>query len=217
MQKVIAIDGPSASGKGTVAARVAAKLGWDYLDSGAIYRATALHAANQHIDFSNEDEIAQLAEHLPLRFQAGKILLADEDVSSTIRNEEVGMNASRIAAYAKVRAALLQRLRSFLTEKGLVADGRDIGSLIFPQAKLKIFLTASAQVRAERRAKQLNIACKGEAFERILNDIIARDKADASRPVAPLRQLPDAHLLDTSDLSIEESVQHILDLYQTVA
>lgn len=217
MQKVIAIDGPSASGKGTIAARVAKQLGWHYLDSGALYRLTALHAAKQLIDFKDEEKIAQLAEKLPVHFQEGKIFLDNQDVSETIRSEEVGMNASKIAAFPKVRAALLQRQRDFLGEQGLVADGRDMGSVVFPEAALKIFLTASAQIRAERRAKQIGAALEGPVFERILNDIIARDKADANRPVAPLCQLPDAYLLDTSDLSIEDAVQRVLDWYQAIA
>ena len=144
------------------------------------------------------------------------MLLNGEDVSEQIRTEAIGMGASAVAQLPKVRTALLQRQRDFLTEKGLVADGRDIGSVIFPDAALKIFLTASANVRAQRRAKQLGIPCEGVAFERILSDIEARDEADRRRPVAPLKQLPDALLLDTDNLSIEEAVKKVLDWYHKV-
>lgn len=212
-QKVIAIDGPSASGKGTVALRVAQALGFDYLDSGALYRLTALYAEKRGVGWSNEEAVAQLAENLPVRFEETRIMLNDEDVSAQIRSEAIGMGASAIAQLPKVRAALLQRQRDFLTEKGLVADGRDMGSVVFPDAVLKVFLTASAQVRAQRRARQLGLPCEGVEFDRILSDIEARDEADRRRPVAPLRQLPDAVLLDTTDLGIEESVKKVLDWY----
>lgn len=211
MQKVIAIDGPSASGKGTVAARVAAKLGWAYLDSGALYRLTALYAKNQSLEWSDEVAIAKLAADLPVEFIGQTVVLAGEDVSQTIRSEEIGMGASQVAALPAVRAALLQRQRGFLTEQGLVADGRDMGSVVFPQAAVKIFLTASAQIRAERRAKQLNLASDSPEFQQILSDIIKRDEQDRNRATAPLQQLPDAHLLDTSHLTIEQAVQQVLD------
>ena len=212
-QKVIAIDGPSASGKGTVALRVAQALGFDYLDSGALYRLTALYAEKRGVGWSNEEAVAQLAENLPVRFEETRIMLNDEDVSVQIRSETIGMGASAIAQLPKVRAALLQRQRDFLTEKGLVADGRDMGSVVFPDAVLKVFLTASAQVRAQRRARQLGLPCEGVEYDRILSDIEARDEADRRRLVAPLRQLPDAVLLDTTDLGIEESVKKVLDWY----
>ena len=212
-QKVIAIDGPSASGKGTVALHVAQALGFDYLDSGALYRLTALYAEKGGVGWHNEEAVAQLAENLPVRFEETRIMLNDEDVSAQIRSEAIGMGASAIAQLSKVRAALLQRQRDFLTEKGLVADGRDMGSVVFPDAVLKVFLTASAQVRAQRRARQLGLPCEGVEFDRILSDIEARDEADRRRPVAPLRQLPDAVLLDTTDLGIEESVKKVLDWY----
>lgn len=153
---------------------------------------------------------------MPAQFEGSAVLLNGEDVSEQIRTEAIGMGASAVAQLPKVRAALLQRQRDFLTEKGLVADGRDIGSVIFPDAALKIFLTASANVRAQRRAKQLGIPCEGVAFERILSDIEARDEADRRRPVAPLKQLPDALLLDTDNLSIEEAVKKVLDWYHKV-
>lgn len=213
-QKVIAIDGPSASGKGTVAQRVADALGWRYLDSGALYRITALYACNHQITWDNEAAVAALAQALPVEFAEGSVLLDGEDVSAAIRSEEIGMGASRVAALPTVRTALLQRQRAFLTEQGLVADGRDMGSVVFPDAVLKVFLTASPQVRAERRAKQIGVPLDGAGFERILADIEARDEADRNRAVAPLQKLPEAHLLDTSALMIEESVKKVLDWYR---
>ncbi|MDO4249452.1 MAG: (d)CMP kinase [Neisseria sp.] len=212
--QVIAIDGPSASGKGTVASRVAAALGWDYLDSGALYRLTALYAQQQGVDWKNETAVASLAAGLPVVFKGDKILLDGQDVSQAIRSEEIGMGASTVAALPAVRTALLQRQRDFLTERGLVGDGRDMGSVVFPDACLKIFLTASAEVRAQRRARQLDLPCEGEAYERILESIRERDEADSRREVAPLRQLPDARLLDTSEIGIEESVKKVLDWYE---
>ena len=214
MQKVIAIDGPSASGKGTVAARVAQELGWAYLDSGALYRLAALYAQRQGASWSDEAALAELAAALPVRFAGGTVFLADENVGSAIRSEEIGMGASAVAALPAVRAALLQRQRDFLTEQGLVADGRDMASVVFPQARLKIFLTAAAEVRACRRAKQLGLPCEGLEYQRIVADIQARDLADSRRTSAPLRQEPDAKLLDTSDLSIDETVKKVLDWYR---
>lgn len=214
MQKIIAIDGPSASGKGTVASRVAAALGWDYLDSGALYRLSALYARRSGVEWEDEEGVARLAAALPVRFEGQRVLLDGEDVSEAIRSEAVGMGASAVARFPAVRRALLQRQRDFLTAKGLVADGRDMGSVVFPEADLKVFLTASAQVRAERRAKQLGIPLSGLAFERILADIEARDEADRRREAAPLRQEADAKLLDTSDMSIEEAVKKVLDWYE---
>ena len=213
MQKVIALDGPSASGKGTIAARVAAALGWAYLDSGALYRLTALYAEQNQIAWTDEAAVAQLAAQLPAEFLGATILLNGQDATQAIRSEHIGMGASAVAKLPAVRQALLQRQRDFLTEQGLVADGRDIGSVIFPQAQLKIFLTASAQIRAERRAKQIGAPLDGEQFAQILADIQARDEADRNRPVAPLQQLPDAKLLDTSHRSIEDTVQQVLDWY----
>lgn len=214
MQKVIAIDGPSASGKGTVAARVAQELGWAYLDSGALYRLAALYAQRQGASWSDEAALAELAAALPVRFAGGTVFLADEDVGSAIRSEEIGMGASAVAALPAVRSALLQRQRDFLTEQGLVADGRDMASVVFPQAQLKIFLTAAAEVRACRRAKQLGLPCEGLEYQRIVADIQARDLADSRRTSAPLRQEPDAKLLDTSDLGIDETVKKVLDWYR---
>ncbi|WP_373796049.1 (d)CMP kinase [Neisseria dentiae] len=215
-RKIIAIDGPSASGKGTVASRVAAALGFDYLDSGALYRLTALYAQQRNADWGDEAAVAALAGQLPAEFDGGRILLDGRDVTDAIRTEAIGMGASAVAQLPKVREALLQRQRAFLTEKGLVGDGRDMGSVIFPDAALKIFLTASARIRAERRAKQIGVPVEGVAFERILADIEARDEADSRRAVAPLKQQPDALLLDTTHLTIEESVKKVLDWYAKI-
>ena len=210
---VIAIDGPSASGKGTVAARVATALGWAYLDSGALYRVTALYARECGAAWNNEAAVAALAAALPVRFADGRVELDGRDVSSDIRVEEIGMGASQVAALPAVRAALLQRQRDFAARSALVADGRDMASLVFPEAALKVFLTASAEVRAQRRALQLGVPLAGEAYERIVADIEKRDEADRSRAVAPLKPVADAHMLDTSALSIEESVKKVLDWY----
>ncbi|WP_371807069.1 (d)CMP kinase [Snodgrassella communis] len=214
--KVITIDGPSASGKGTVAAQVAAILNRDYLDSGALYRLTALYASQQNIDWDNEHEIATLAYKLPVVFSTDSILLNGMDVTAAIRTENIGMGASAIAALPTVRTALLQRQRDFLAPRGLVADGRDMASVVFPQAELKIFLTASAPIRAQRRALQLGLATDGADYQRILNDIEKRDQADRSRAVAPLKPANDAIILDTSLLNIKESVEKVLDWYRKI-
>ena len=211
---VIAIDGPSASGKGTVAARVAEALGMDYLDSGALYRLTALAAQTQGVAWDDEAALEPIAAQLPVAFVAGSILLNGEDVSATIRQEAIGMGASQVAKWPAVRAALLERQRAFAGERGLVADGRDMGSVVFPNAKLKVFLTASAEERARRRALQLNIDLNSAAYQAIVDDIKQRDWNDSQRAVAPLQQLPDAHLLDTTELSIENAVKKVLDWYR---
>ncbi|WP_374352503.1 (d)CMP kinase [Chitinimonas sp.] len=213
---VIAIDGPSASGKGTVAARVAAKLGWHYLDSGAIYRLTALAAIRRGLLLDDEASVAAVAAELDAAFVEGVILLDGDDVTDAIRSESVGDGASRVAAMPEVRAALLQRQRDFARSPGLVADGRDMGSVVFPGAPLMVFLTASAQERAERRYKQL--IAKGESvnIRQILQDIEQRDARDRARSVAPLQQLAGAHLLDTTQLNIEQAVQQILHWWDEV-
>ena len=214
MTAVIAIDGPSASGKGTVAARVAEALGMDYLDSGALYRLTALAAQIQGVAWDDEAALEPIAAQLPAAFVAGGILLNGEDVSATIRQETIGMGASQVAKWPAVRAALLERQRAFAGEHGVVADGRDMGSVVFPDAKLKVFLTASAEERARRRALQLNIDLNSAAYLAIVDDIKQRDWNDSQRAVAPLKQLPDAHLLDTTELSIENAVKKVLDWYR---
>ncbi|MBO7081263.1 MAG: (d)CMP kinase [Neisseriaceae bacterium] len=210
---VIAIDGPSASGKGTIAVRVAQKLGWAYLDSGALYRLTALLAQQEKVHWQDESAVAQLAKSLPVCFENGKIFLNQQEVTEAIRAEEIGMGASKIAALPAVRTALLQRQRDFAEISPTVADGRDMASVVFPDAVLKIFLTASAQVRAQRRAKQIGQPEHGEAFEKILADIEKRDEADCNRPVAPLVKQPDALLLDTSNMTIDEAVNQVLVWY----
>ena len=214
MTAVIAIDGPSASGKGTVAARVAEALGMDYLDSGALYRLTALAAQIQGVAWDDEAALEPIAAQLPVAFVAGGILLNGEDVSATIRQEAIGMGASQVAKWPAVRTALLERQRAFAGERGVVADGRDMGSVVFPDAKLKVFLTASAEERARRRALQLNIDLNSAAYQAIVDDIKQRDLNDTQRAVAPLKQLPDAHLLDTTELSIENAVKKVLDWYR---
>ena len=214
MTAVIAIDGPSASGKGTVAARVAEALGMDYLDSGALYRLTALAAQTQGVAWDDEAALEPIAAQLPVAFVAGSVLLNGEDVSATIRQEAIGMGASQVAKWPAVRAALLGRQRVFAGDRGLVADGRDMGSVVFPDAKLKVFLTASAEERARRRALQLNIDLNSAAYQAIVDDIKQRDWNDSQRAVAPLQQLPDAHLLDTTELSIENAVKKVLDWYR---
>ncbi len=211
---VIAVDGPSASGKGTVAQRVAAALGFHYLDSGALYRLAALAAARAGVSWDDENAVATVAQTLDVKFEGEHILLAGSDVSTAIRTESIGVGASKVAAFAQVRAALLERQRAFAHVPGLVADGRDMGSVVFPQAPLKVFLTASAAVRAERRYKQL--LGRGEAADlaAITADLEARDARDRARSVAPLKQLPDAHLLDTSAMDVDAAVKQILDWWQ---
>lgn len=211
---VIAIDGPSASGKGTVAQRVAAKLGFHYLDSGALYRLTALAAQRRGLDWSDEEQVSRLAATLDVVFEGETIQLSGEDVSLAIRSEEMGYGASKVAALPAVRDALLQRQRDFARLPGLVADGRDMGGVVFPAAPLKIFLTATAEIRAERRYKQL--LGRGEAADlaAITADLQARDERDRVRAVAPLAQLPDALLLETSRLNIEQAVDQVLTWWQ---
>jgi CMP/dCMP kinase len=208
---VIAIDGPSASGKGTIAKRVAAALGFHYLESGALYRLAALLALRHVLD--EEVAIAQAAERMDVAFQDDEILLEDQDVSAHIRHEEIGKRASQVAGMPAVRQALLRRQRAFRQPPGLVADGRDMATVVFPDAALKIFLTARPEVRAQRRYKQLiekGIAANLAALSR---DLAERDKRDATRAVAPLVPAPDSQVLDSSALSIEEVVDRILQLW----
>lgn len=214
MASVIAIDGPSASGKGTVAALVAEALGMDYLDSGALYRLTALAAHQHDVAWDDEVKVAQIAASLPVRFDTGRIYLQEQDVTQEIRQEHIGMGASQVAKLPAVREALLARQQAFAGEKGLVADGRDMGSVVFPDAQLKVFLTASAEERTRRRAKQLNIESNSVEYDAILMDIKQRDWNDTHRAVAPLQHHADAKLLDTTELSIENAVKKILDWYR---
>jgi len=208
--RVIAIDGPSASGKGTVAAIVAARLGFNYLDSGSLYRLLALFAEQNGIGYADEAALARAALDLPVEFRANAVLLCGNDVSEAIRSESIGIGASKVAALPEVRSALLARQRAFRQLPGLVTGGRDMGSVVFPDADLKVFLTASADERASRRYKQL--IGKGEcaSLPQIRQDIIDRDARDAARPVAPLRQESDALLLDTTTMGIEQAVEQVL-------
>lgn len=208
---VIAIDGPSASGKGTVAARVAEALGFTYLDSGALYRLTALAAKQAGVDWADEAGVAGLAAVLDVEFSGNNIRLNGALVGDAIRTEEMSAGASKVAALPAVREALLFRQRAFNTLPGLVGDGRDMGSVIFPKAPLKVFLTASAEVRAERRYKQLIEKGFSANLPDLLTDLQQRDARDSQRSVAPLRQEADAKLLDTTHLTIEQAVNQVLE------
>ena len=209
---VIAIDGPTASGKGTVAALVAEKLGFHYLDSGAIYRvlAVAVEQAGLNPDVQADlERIISMAANLPVQFQGAQVLLDSVDVSETIRTEAAGVMASRLAVVPEVRAGLLQRQRDFRQAPGLVADGRDMGSVVFPDSVLKVFLTASAQVRAERRVKQIEARGQQADFQAIFSDLMARDKRDSERAVAPLKPCDDALVLDCSAMPIDQVLETI--------
>lgn len=214
---VIAIDGPSASGKGTVAQLVARKLGFHFLDSGALYRLLALAALRRGAALDDEEGLGRLAAKLDIRFEGGAVLLDGEIVTDAIRSETCGNGASKIAAYPAVRAALLDLQRAFRKAPGLVADGRDMGSVVFPDAATKIFLTASAEVRAERRVKQLIEKGMNDKISplQILQDIKQRDERDSARSVAPLQQCADASLLDTSSLNIDEAVAAVMAHYRS--
>ncbi|GAB1387653.1 hypothetical protein MASR1M59_28010 [Melaminivora sp.] len=213
---VICIDGPTASGKGTVAASLAQQLGYHFLDSGSLYRMTALAAmrAGIAIDAAQEAALAALARRLPVQFDSERILLDGEDVSTAIRSEEVGMNASRVSALPGVRAALVALQLSFRRLPGLVADGRDMGTAIFPAASLKVFLTANAAVRAERRYKQLISKGIATTMPDLLADLQARDARDANRSASPLKAAEDALLLDSSALTADQAVSQVLDWWQ---
>jgi cytidylate kinase len=210
---VIAIDGPTASGKGTIAERVAARFGFHYLDSGAIYRLTALAAHQAGVSDADEPAVAAVATSLPARFNQGRVWLAEQDVCEAIRQEHIGNMASRIAVFPAVRAALLERQRAFAQAPGLVADGRDMASVVFPSAALKIFLTASAEERAERRFKQLLEKGISVKFEDLLKDLQERDARDTNRPVAPLKPAKDAWVLDSTGLGIETVVESIVSRF----
>ncbi|BCT68613.1 (d)CMP kinase [Nitrosospira sp. NRS527] len=210
---VIAIDGPSASGKGTVAQRVAAKLGFHYLDSGALYRLVALATMRAGVDLGDERTISDVAASLDVVFKDEEIRLGNENVTDAIRTEACGNSASRIAAYPLVRSALLARQRAFCQLPGLVADGRDMGSVVFPEAVLKIFLTASAETRAQRRHKQLMEKGIGANIATLLQDIRDRDARDSNRSVAPLQLGTDTTLLDTTSLDITQAVDSVLKQY----
>jgi len=207
---VITIDGPTASGKGTVAARVADRVGYHLLDSGALYRLTALSAMRAGVALDDDRAVAQLAEVLPATFSNGGIYLAGEEVGEIIRAEEVGNNASKIAAFPSVRQALYALQLGFRKAPGLVADGRDMGTVIFPNARLKVFLTASVEARAQRRYKQLIDKGFSANMDDLLADLQARDDRDTHRTVAPLVPAEGAYILDTSDMTVDEAVEQVL-------
>ena len=210
---VITIDGPTASGKGTVAAKVAERLSFHLLDSGALYRLTALQAMRRGLELRDEHGIAKLAEHLPARFVGHDVFLASENVTQAIRAEEVGNMASKIAALPTVRQALFALQLGFREAPGLVADGRDMGTVIFPTAKLKVFLTASVEARAQRRYKQLIDKGFSANMDDLLADLQARDERDTKRAVAPLVPAEDAHILDTSEMTAEQAIEQVLAWY----
>lgn len=211
---VITVDGPSGAGKGTLCKVLAEKLGWHLLDSGAIYRVLALAALHHHVDMMSEDALVPLASHLDVRFitQNGqlKIILESEDVTDSIRTETVGNTASQIAAFPRVREALLRRQRNFRELPGLVADGRDMGTVVFPDAPVKIFLDASAEERARRRMIQLQEKGFRGKFDRLLLEIKERDERDRNRAIAPLVPAAGALVIDSTDLSIEDVIEKVL-------
>jgi cytidylate kinase len=214
---VLAVDGPSGSGKGTISARVARELGWHLLDSGALYRLVALAAQSHRIPLDHAEDLETLAAHLDAEFEASgeggtRILLEGENVTDTIRTEKCGDAASQVAALPPVRQALLERQRAFQAPPGLVADGRDMGTVVFPHATLKVFLTASAEERAKRRHKQLKEKGLSVSLSDLSKEIAERDRRDASRPVAPLKPAQGAVLVDTTDMSIDQVVQRVLEL-----
>jgi cytidylate kinase len=211
---VIAIDGPSASGKGTVARLLAGKLGFHHLDSGALYRLVALAVARGGIATGDEEAAATVAASLPVRFVGDEVLLGGERVTDAIRTEQVSTVASFVAALPAVRAALLGRQRAFRQAPGLVAEGRDMGSVVFPDAGLKVFLTASPEARAERRYKQLNEKGIAATLAALLQDLRERDARDATRSAAPLKQSPGARSLDTTSMSAEQAAALIEGWYR---
>ncbi|MGR5140974.1 (d)CMP kinase [Photobacterium sp. DNB23_23_1] len=216
---VITVDGPSGAGKGTLCMLLAEKLGWKLLDSGAIYRVLALAALHHGVDLESEDALVPLAAHLDVQFVAEgelvKVILEGEDVSGELRKEETGMAASKVAALPRVREALLRRQRAFSEAPGLVADGRDMGTVVFPQAEVKFFLDASAEERASRRMKQLQQKGLDVNFDHLLKEIQVRDDRDRNRAVAPLRPAADALVLDSTEMSIDQVIELALAHIET--
>ncbi|MCG9575720.1 (d)CMP kinase [Vibrio tubiashii] len=216
---VVTVDGPSGAGKGTLCMLLANKLGFHLLDSGAIYRVLALAAIHHGVDLESEEALVPLATHLDVQFVAEgdlvKVILEGEDVSGELRKEETGMAASKVAALPRVREALLRRQRAFAEGQGLIADGRDMGTVVFPEAEAKIFLDASAEERAQRRLKQLQGKGLDVRFDDLLREIQERDDRDRNRPVAPLRPAEDALLLDSTTMSIDEVVEKALQYIES--
>lgn len=213
---VITIDGPTASGKGTVAHRVASALGFSVLDSGALYRLTALSVLNRNIDPADAEAVAKAAQNLQVEFHGEGVRLDGQEVSELIRQEKVGNLASQLAPNPALRAALLSRQRDFRQFPGLVADGRDMGTIVFQDAPLKIFLVANVEARAQRRCNQLIEKGISANLVDLLRDMRERDARDTQRSVAPLVAAHDAHVVDSSDLTIDQTVQTILDLWSKV-
>lgn len=214
---VIAVDGPAASGKGTIAAGVAAALGFHLLDSGALYRLVAYKALEAGISLETEDDLADIALRLDANFAAGQTLLDGRDVAAAIRQEGVSAAASRVAVHRAVRRALLDRQHGFRRLPGLVADGRDMGTVVFPDARLKVFVTASPEERARRRHKQLIEKGISSTIDSLWRDIRERDARDTGRAVAPLAPAPDAVILDTTDMTIEAAIRFVLDRWLALA
>ena len=212
---VIAIDGPTASGKGTVAALVAKALGFHYLDSGALYRLVALASEREGVSTENAYFLGKIAASMPISFQGGQIMFGNEDVSELIRDEKIGRRASELAVHPEVRQALVCLQHGFRQNPGLVADGRDMASVLFPDAGLKVFLTASVAARAERRYKQLIAKGISANMTDLLQDLTARDARDSSRGNAPLIVAEGAIVLDTSELSIDQAVSQVLSWYRS--
>lgn len=211
---VIAIDGPSASGKGSVAQLVADQLGFHYLDSGALYRVVALACLQQGVDWQHSEAVTTLAISLNIAFNQDEVLLNNQNVEALIRSEEIGKGASQVAVHADLRSALVDLQRDFCKPPGLVADGRDMGTMIFLDAKLKIFLTANTEVRAQRRYQQLLAKNQAADYQAILQDLLARDARDQGRASAPLKMAQDAILLNTDHLGIHEAVAFILQAFE---
>ena len=215
---VITIDGPAGSGKGTITERVAHELGWNILDSGALYRLVGLAAIRNNVDLSDENKLTEIASNLDVSFKPNgdgvDVFLEGDDVSTLIRNEECGCSASKVAAIGAVREALLDRQRRFADSQGLVADGRDMGTVVFPDAKVKIYLTAGAEIRAKRRLNQLKQQGIDANLSGLIRDIEERDARDMQREVAPLIPADDAIIIDTGKLSIDEVVSNVMEAFK---